>query len=207
MARRASLAAPGPPGGSPEVGQWTVLTPANALTGVRLALVPLFGFLLMHDGGSQFGWRVAAFATFAVAAVTDRFDGELARRRGQVTAVGTLADPIADKALVGTALVGLSLLGELAWWVTVVVLIREIGITILRLAVIRRGVLAASRGGKLKTLLQSVAIGLLVLPLQGLANTAALVVMGLAVLLALSTGVDYVVRVVRQRPTPDVPER
>ena len=106
---------------------------------------------------------------FAVASVTDRVDGELARRRGLVTDFGKIADPIADKALIGAALVGLSLLDELPWWVTVVVLVREIGVTLLRFLVIRHGVMPASRGGKLKTLLQAVAIGLLVLPLDWVA--------------------------------------
>ena len=102
-----------------------------------------------------------------MASVTDRIDGEIARRRGLVTDFGKIADPIADKALIGAALVGLSLLGELPWWVTVVVLVREVGITLLRFFVIRHGVMPASRGGKVKTLLQGVAIGLLVLPLSG----------------------------------------
>ena len=104
-----------------------------------------------------------------MASVTDRVDGELARRRGLVTDFGKIADPIADKALIGAALIGLSLLGELPWWVTVVVLVREIGVTLLRFLVIRHGVMPASRGGKVKTLLQAVGIGLLVLPLAGVA--------------------------------------
>ena len=112
-------------------------------------------------------------STFAVASVTDRIDGELARRRGLVTDFGKIADPIADKALIGAALVGLSLLDELPWWVTVVILVREIGITLLRFLVIRHGVMPASRGGKLKTLLQALAIGLLVLPLAAWLHDAA----------------------------------
>ena len=92
--------------------------------------------------------------------ITDRFDGALARSYGMVTEFGTLADPIADKALIGAALIGLSMLGDLPWWVTVVIMVREIGITVLRFAVLRRGVIPASRGGKLKTLVQAVAIGL-----------------------------------------------
>ena len=102
---------------------------------------------------------------FAVASVTDRLDGDLARRRSLVTDFGKIADPIADKALTGAALIGLSALDELPWWVTVVILVRELGITLLRFWVIRHGVIPASRGGKLKTLLQTVAIGLYVLPL------------------------------------------
>lgn len=174
---------------------------ANALTVLRLVLVPLFLALLLHDDGADALWRVLAFLAFAVASVTDRIDGEVARRRGIVTDFGKIADPIADKALVGSALVGLSLLGELPWWVTVLVLAREVGVTALRLVVIRHGVMPASRGGKLKTLLQGLAIGLLVLPTEGWVNTAALTVMGVAVVVTLVTGVDYVLRALTLRRT------
>ena len=172
---------------------------ANALTILRLLLVPVFAVVLVHDDGHQTAWRITAWAIFAVASVTDRLDGELARKRGLVTEFGKLADPIADKALVGTALVGLSALGDLAWWVTVVILVREVGVTVLRFWVIRHGVIAASRGGKIKTLLEGVAIGLYVLPLSGWLHTVAVVVMGAAIVMALITGADYVGRAVRLR--------
>jgi CDP-diacylglycerol---glycerol-3-phosphate 3-phosphatidyltransferase len=138
---------------------------------------------------------------FAVAVITDRFDGALARSYGMVTEFGTLADPIADKALIGAALIGLSVLGDLPWWVTVVILVREIGITILRFAVLRRGVIPASRGGKLKTLVQAVAIGLFIMPLSGAWLTAAWAVMMAAVVLTALTGVDYVVSAIRDSRT------
>jgi CDP-diacylglycerol--glycerol-3-phosphate 3-phosphatidyltransferase len=176
---------------------------ANALTVLRLVLVPVFLVQLLHDEGTETPWRIAAFVTFAVASVTDRIDGELARRHGLVTDFGKIADPIADKALIGAALVGLSLLGELWWWVTVVVLVREIGVTLLRFFVIRHGVMPASRGGKLKTLLQGLAIGLLVLPLEGALHVLAVVLMVVAVVLTVVTGVDYVVRAVKLRRTSD----
>jgi CDP-diacylglycerol--glycerol-3-phosphate 3-phosphatidyltransferase len=134
---------------------------------------------------------------FAIASVTDRIDGDIARRRGLVTEFGKLADPIADKALVGAALIGLSVLGDLPWWVTVVILVREIGITVLRLVVLRHGVIPASRGGKLKTLVQAVAIGLFVMPLSGAWLTGAWVIMYVAVALTVATGVDYVISAVR----------
>jgi CDP-diacylglycerol--glycerol-3-phosphate 3-phosphatidyltransferase len=181
---------------SDPVSAWNI---ANGLTLLRLALVPAFAAVLFRDGGHHDGWRIAAWGVFAVASITDRFDGEIARRRGLITEFGKLADPIADKALIGTALVGLSLLNELAWWITVVILVREVGVTVLRFWVIRHGVIEASRGGKVKTLLESVAIGLYVLPLYGWLHVIAVVVMAAAVVLALITGVDYVLRAVRLR--------
>ncbi|HYO86164.1 MAG TPA: CDP-diacylglycerol--glycerol-3-phosphate 3-phosphatidyltransferase [Dermatophilaceae bacterium] len=167
---------------------------ANAVTMVRIALVPVFGWLLLHDGGSDPTWRWLAAGTFTVAMLTDRLDGSLARSRGLVTDVGKIMDPIADKALTGMALVGLSLIGEVWWWVTVVVLGRELAITAVRLAIIRRTVVPAGRGGKLKTLLQSVGLALLTAPLSGLAGTVAWLVMALAVVVTVLTGLAYLVR-------------
>ena len=177
---------------------------ANALTLLRLLLVPVFGWALLQEDGTSTGWRVTAFVVFAVASITDRLDGDLARRRGLVTEVGKLADPIADKALTGTALVGLSVLDLLPWWVTIVILVREGGITLLRFWVIRHGVIPASRGGKYKTFLQTIAIGLYLLPLQDTLATAAAWVMGAAVVLTVVTGVDYVARALalRRAATP-----
>jgi CDP-diacylglycerol--glycerol-3-phosphate 3-phosphatidyltransferase len=187
---------------SSSVSAWNV---ANGLTVLRLLLVPVFAVLLFHDNGQNTVWRIWACVVFVLASITDRLDGELARRRGLVTEFGKLADPIADKALVGTALVGLSALGELPWWVTVVILIREVGVTLLRFWVIRHGVMPASRGGKVKTLLQGVAIGLYVLPLSGWLHVVAVIVMGAAVVLALITGADYVARALRLRRTTQAP--
>lgn len=181
------------------VSVWNI---ANVLTMLRIVIVPVFLVVLFAAGGHAVAWRVAATALFALAAVTDRVDGQLARRYGLVTDFGKLADPIADKALIGAALVGLSLLGELSWWVTVVIVVRELGITLLRFAVLRHGVIPASRGGKLKTLTQSFAVGLYLLPLSGPAHTAAAVVMGVAVVLTVVTGVDYLVQAARLRIRP-----
>jgi CDP-diacylglycerol--glycerol-3-phosphate 3-phosphatidyltransferase len=171
----------------------------NALTVLRLLLVPVFAWLLLRDGGDDSTSRVWAALVFVVASATDFVDGELARRQGLVTTFGKIVDPIADKALTGTALVGLSYLGELPWWLTVVILVREIGVTLLRFWVIQHGVIPASRGGKAKTAAQMVAIFLYLLPLTGWLVGAREVVMGVAVLLTLATGVDYVVRAVRLR--------
>lgn len=173
---------------------------ANVLTGVRFILVPVFLAFLFVGDGHEIVWRVSAFAVFAVAVITDRFDCALARSYGMVTEFGTLADPIADKALIGSALIGLSMLGDLPWWITVVILVRELGITLLRLAVLRHGVIPASRGGKLKTLVQAVAIGLFVLPLHAwpaIWLTVAWVIMWAAVVLTVLTGADYVISAIR----------
>jgi CDP-diacylglycerol--glycerol-3-phosphate 3-phosphatidyltransferase len=175
-----------------------VLNAANALTALRIVLVPVFLVALFVGDGHETFWRVAAFVVFATAVITDRLDGEIARSYGLVTEFGKLADPIADKALIGAALIGLSVLEVLPWWVTVVILVREVGVTVLRFAVLRRGVIPASRGGKLKTLVQAVAIGLFVLPLSGAWLALAWVLMGAAIILTVVTGADYVVSAVRQ---------
>jgi len=179
------------PGGVPPPGLVNV---ANALTMLRLALVPVFVLLLLAGGPA---WRIAAFAVFLIASVTDLLDGRLARQRGLITDFGKIADPIADKALTGSALITLSAQGRLPWWVTIVILARELGVTLLRFWVIRHGVIAASRGGKIKTMLQVLAIALYVLP--GPPGPVRAVVMGLAVAVTLVTGADYVIRAVRLR--------
>jgi CDP-diacylglycerol--glycerol-3-phosphate 3-phosphatidyltransferase len=168
--------------------------PANVLTVLRIALVPFFAWALLADGGHTTTGRLIATALFVVAAATDRLDGWLARRSGQVTDLGKMLDPIADKVLIGTALVLLSWLGDLPWWVTVIILVRELGITAMRFFLLRYVVLPASRGGKLKTVLQSVAIGLYLLPLDVLpevVSVVAKVLMGAALVVTVVTGVDY----------------
>ncbi|MGP4056567.1 CDP-diacylglycerol--glycerol-3-phosphate 3-phosphatidyltransferase [Mycobacterium sp. 4D054] len=188
---------PGQPHTDPVVPRARVANLANMLTGVRMVLVPVFLVALFVGDGHETTWRVTAFTIFAVAVITDHFDGALARSYGMVTEFGTLADPIADKALIGSALIGLSVLGDLPWWVTVLILVRELSVTVLRLVVLRRGVIPASRGGKLKTLVQAVAIGLFILPLSDGWLTAAWVIMLTAVVLTVTTGVDYFVSAVR----------
>ena len=181
-----------------------LLNIANILTGVRLLLVPVFLVVLFVEDGTDTGWRLAATGVFALAAITDRFDGELARSRGLVTAFGTIADPIADKALTGAAFVGLSVLAQVPWWVTIVIMGRELGITVLRFWVLRHGIIPASRGGKAKTLCQAIAIGLILLPLEVIGAAGAVwavrwAVLGLAIALTVGTGVDYVLRALRLR--------
>ena len=167
---------------------------ANVLTVLRLALVPVFLVLLAEHGGHERNWRLAAAGAFVVAGVTDRFDGQLARSRGLVTPFGTMADPIADKALTGAAFIGLSALGDLPWWVSVLVLVREFGVTALRFVVIRHGIIPASRGGKLKTLLQGLALLLYLLPVTGVAASGRAYLMAAAVIVTVVTGFDYVSR-------------
>jgi CDP-diacylglycerol--glycerol-3-phosphate 3-phosphatidyltransferase len=188
--------------GDPVSGAPTVNI-ANGLTLVRLLLVPVFVAFLLAHGGHSSGWREWAFVAFAAACVTDLIDGDLARRRNLVTDVGKIADPIADKALTGAALLGLAALGDLPWWVAGVVLARELGITALRVFVIRHGVIPASRGGKAKTLVQNIAIGLYVLPLSGWVASARFWVMGVALVLTVVTGADYVSKAVRLRRTSE----
>ncbi|GGQ73471.1 CDP-diacylglycerol--glycerol-3-phosphate 3-phosphatidyltransferase [Streptomyces althioticus] len=174
------------------VDQASVWNIANLLTMLRLLLVPAFVMLMLADGGYDPAWRSLAWAAFAIAMITDLFDGHLARTYNLVTDFGKIADPIADKAIMGAALICLSALGDLPWWVTGVILGRELGITLLRFLVIRYGVIPASRGGKLKTLTQGVAVGMYVLALTGWLATLRWWVMAAAVVLTVATGLDYV---------------
>ncbi|TKK89161.1 CDP-diacylglycerol--glycerol-3-phosphate 3-phosphatidyltransferase [Herbidospora galbida] len=176
---------------TPPVSAWNI---ANALTVMRLLVVPAFIVFLFLDGT---GWRLAALGVFMFASITDQLDGFLARKYGLITDFGKIADPIADKALIGSALVCLSLLGELPWWVTVVIIARELGVTALRFVVIRFGIIPASTGGKIKTVLQIFAVGFFLVP--GLLDVVRWATMGTAVLVTVATGVDYVVRAVRLR--------
>jgi CDP-diacylglycerol--glycerol-3-phosphate 3-phosphatidyltransferase len=189
----------------PESSPWNV---PNALTAFRIVLVPVFAWMLLSHPDEP-RWRLLTAAVFTLAILTDSLDGYLARRHNLVTKFGKLADPIADKALTGMALVCLSIIGELWWWVTVVILVREWGITILRFAMLRYGVMAAGRGGKIKTFVQAIAIILYLLPLPSLATWSpvlatvatwvALVVMLAAVLLTVVSGLDYVREAFRLR--------
>ncbi len=183
---------PGAKLGTAAVNQASLWNIANILTMIRLVLVPGFVLLLLADGGYDPVWRAWAWAAFAVAMITDIFDGHLARTYNLVTDFGKIADPIADKAIMGSALICLSWLGDLPWWVTGVILGRELGITLLRFWVIRHGVIPASRGGKLKTLAQGTAVGMYVLALTGPLATLRFWAMALAVVLTVVTGLDYI---------------
>ncbi|MGR6900917.1 CDP-diacylglycerol--glycerol-3-phosphate 3-phosphatidyltransferase [Glutamicibacter sp. BSL13] len=189
---------------SPSSGEAPVptLNIANVLTTVRIIMVPFFVWALLADNSTQGVWRWVAVAIFAVAMYTDKLDGDLARSRGLITNFGKIADPIADKLLTGSALVVFSIIGELPWWVTIVILVREWGITLLRFAVIRYGVIAADMGGKIKTVLQTVAIILYLLPFTHTIDwlgTTAWIIMLLTVAVTVLTGLDYVVKAAKLR--------
>jgi len=175
----------------------------NAITIVRILCAPVFLWLLLADGGTDGPARWWAGALFVVAIATDGIDGHIARKYGIVTDLGKLLDPIADKALTGCAFVGLSILAELPWWVTVVVLVREVGITVYRLAVAGENVLAAAWMGKLKTVAQAVALALALLPLWTLVGDwiiwVNIVTMWIAVILTIASGIDIVAGEVRSR--------
>ncbi|WP_433532031.1 CDP-diacylglycerol--glycerol-3-phosphate 3-phosphatidyltransferase [Micromonospora sp. CA-263727] len=187
---------------APVVARVPVVNAANALTALRLVLVPVFAASVVISGMTRPGWQVIACVIFAVASATDLVDGWIARRFALVTAVGKVADPIADKALTGAALLLLSFHDRLSWWVTVVILARELGITALRFWVIRRGVIAASRGGKVKTALQILAITWYLWPMPAALALVGPWIMAAAVAVTVVTGFDYIAQALRLRRTP-----
>ena len=172
---------------------------ANVLTVLRIIMVPFFIWALMADNSTHGTWRWVAAGIFVLAMYTDKLDGDLARSRNLITNFGKIADPIADKALTGAGFICLSLLGELPWWITVVILVREWGITLLRLVVIKYGVIAANMGGKIKTVLQAVVLGLYLLPIThtiGWLHVVAWTLMLITAAVTVITGLEYVVKAV-----------
>lgn len=170
-----------------------VLNIANVLTVLRIVLVPVFVVLFFVADAQDPWWRVGAFVVFVLAMATDYVDGYLARRLGLVTDFGKIADPIADKALIAAAMISLSLVDELFWWVTIVILVREVGITLWRLFGVDY-VVAAGKGGKLKTVTQTVGLGMLILPLPHWVWPVEWAVIGVALVLTVYTGIDYLVK-------------
>ena len=191
---------------STKPSNWNI---ANALTTLRVLMVPFFGWAMLMDGGDSNLWRCVAFLIFAVAMITDKIDGDLARKHNLVTNFGKIADPMADKAITGMAFIGLSLVGDLWWWVTILVLLREWSVTIMRLSVAKHVVIAANQGGKIKTVLQTFALGLMILPLlqlDGALGTfatmlwwSAVTVMAAAVAMTVYTGLDFFKIAIRQQ--------
>lgn len=170
----------------------------NALTIFRILALPFCAYALFKNGGGDDGWRIIAFTLFFIVGLSDILDGKIARSRNQITEFGKLLDPIADKAMLATASIGASLLGMLSWWVTAIFLIREVAVTILRFAVIKKGVIPASKGAKLKTFFQSFGVGFYILPLPSYLNIPRDLFMAVAIYLTITTGVDYFRKVFRK---------
>jgi CDP-diacylglycerol--glycerol-3-phosphate 3-phosphatidyltransferase len=169
----------------------------NALTIARILALPFCAWALFKNGGNDPDWQIIAWCMFFVVGMTDVLDGRIARKRNQISSFGTLVDPIADKAFIATALIGLSILERMPWWVTIVILAREVGITILRLAVIKRGIIAASKGGKIKSLLQNFSVGFYMLPLPEYLFVPRDILLGLAIVLTMTSGYEYVRDVIK----------
>ncbi|MFT6534516.1 MAG: CDP-diacylglycerol--glycerol-3-phosphate 3-phosphatidyltransferase [Alpinimonas sp.] len=184
-----------------KVSNWSA---PNIITVVRIFFAPVFIWMLLSGSGDvnePLRWWAAVL--FVVGMGTDGLDGWIARRFNLITDLGKILDPIADKILIGGALIALSILGELPWWVTGLILLREVGITVYRLVVINDRVIPASRGGKIKTITQFLAITLALMPLASLwgdwMNTVDIIVMGAALVITVLTGLDYLIDGWRQR--------
>ena len=169
---------------------WTV---SNTLTMLRIAFVPLFIWVALQETVAM---DFLAILVFLLASLTDHYDGKLARLRDEITDFGTLADPIADKALIGSALIILSMRDVFPWWATTLILIREIGITIWRLRIRNQQVHAANYGGKLKTTLQIAGVGFAFWPIDGVGgailNPFGVALLWGALVVTLYTGVVYI---------------
>lgn len=194
-----------------QTSNWNV---PNALTTLRIVLVPFYGWALLIHDGTSIGWRITAYVLFAVAMITDKVDGDLARKHNLITNFGKIADPIADKAITGMALIGLAILGwdkgGTWWWVAIVVLLREWSVTLLRLSLLKHMVIPAAHSGKVKTMLQALALGGLTLPGRLLTGAwdipgevlfwASQVCLVGAVVMTLSSGYEFFRDAWRQRP-------
>ncbi len=169
----------------------------NALTIARILALPFCAWALFKNGGNDSDWQIIAWCMFFVVGMTDVLDGRIARKRNQISSFGTLVDPIADKAFIATALIGLSILEKMPWWVTIVILAREIGVTLLRFAVIKRGIIAASKGGKIKSLLQNFSVGFYILPLPESLFLPRDILLGIAIVLTITSGYQYLRDVIK----------
>lgn len=166
------------------------ITP-NTLTITRILLIPVGVYFLFLDSGTNSTFQLIAYAIFFTLGMTDILDGKWARGSNRITALGTFLDPVADKALIGAAMISLSLLGRFPWWITIVILGREIGITLFRLLVIKGGVIPASKGGKIKTLTQNFGVGFFILPLPGWLDWFKYGFISIAIILTITSGYDY----------------
>ncbi|MSY58505.1 MAG: CDP-diacylglycerol--glycerol-3-phosphate 3-phosphatidyltransferase [Actinobacteria bacterium] len=165
---------------------------------LRVLLLPVCAYALFKNGGDDTTWRLIAWSLFFVVGLSDILDGKLARDRNQITEFGKLLDPIADKAMLATAAIGASILGLLSWWVTAILLFRELAVTVLRFAVIKDGVIPASKGAKLKTFFQSFGVGFYILPLPTWLHIPRDIFMAIAIYLTITTGVAYFKQVIKK---------
>ncbi|MFM8962005.1 MAG: CDP-diacylglycerol--glycerol-3-phosphate 3-phosphatidyltransferase [Actinomycetota bacterium] len=171
----------------------------NALTVFRILALPFCAWALFQKDGQDPTWQIIAWTMFFIVGMTDVLDGRIARKRNQISNFGIILDPIADKAFIATALIGLSILGKMPWLVTVLILSREIGVTILRFAVIKREVISANRGGKLKSLLQNFSVGFYILPLPTSLYLPRDILLGIAIVLTIWTGAEYFRQAIKQK--------
>ena len=167
------------------------ITP-NTLTVTRILLIPLGVYVLFLDGGANSSYQILAWTIFFLLGMTDILDGRWARKSNRITALGTFLDPVADKALIGSAMISLSIQGRFPWWITILILSREIGITIFRLLVIKDGVIPASKGGKIKTLMQNFGVGFFILPFPSWLEWFRVGFISVAIILTVTTAYDYV---------------
>ena len=163
----------------------------NTLTIARILLIPVGVYTLFYDGGDNSTFQIISYAIFFTLGMTDILDGRWARRSNRITALGTFLDPVADKALIGAAMVSLSILDRFPWWITILILTREIGITLFRLLVIKDGVIPASRGGKIKTLTQTFGVGFFILPLPASLDWFKFGFISVAIILTITSAYDY----------------
>jgi CDP-diacylglycerol--glycerol-3-phosphate 3-phosphatidyltransferase len=158
----------------------------------RIALIPFGVYVLFLDGGDNPKYQVLAWTIFFILGLTDILDGRWARRSNRITALGTFLDPVADKALIGSAMISLSIQGRFPWWITILILSREIGITLFRLMVIKGGVIPASKGGKLKTLMQNFGVGFFMLPFPWWLEWFRVAFISIAIILTITSAYDYI---------------
>jgi CDP-diacylglycerol--glycerol-3-phosphate 3-phosphatidyltransferase len=174
-----------------EVARRVIFNLPNMLTIVRILSLPFCAWALLSENGENSGLRIFAWFLFFIVAMTDVVDGRLARSSNQITDFGEFWDPIADKALIATALISLNFLNLLPIWITLIILGRELAVTILRIAVIKGGVIPASKVGKLKTLIQNFSVGFYILPLPGWLHIPRDLFMGVAIALTIYSGYQY----------------
>ncbi|CAN1513915.1 PgsA Phosphatidylglycerophosphate synthase [Candidatus Nanopelagicaceae bacterium] len=166
------------------------ITP-NTLTLTRILLIPTGVYTLFYDGGDNSTFQLISYAIFFTLGMTDIVDGRWARHSNRITPLGTFLDPVADKALIGAAMISLSILDRFPWWITILILAREIGITLFRLLVIKNGVIPASKGGKIKTLTQNFGVGFFILPLPTWLDWFKYGFISVAIILTITSAYDY----------------